>query len=103
MMTFEHKDFPNLSIRFTEKGMVVRVSLNIEKSMYKHLYPWVQKGEVFFVHFLEEELYEVNIHAVSNIYKRLLDRAMINCRKAKQKVLQEQINTLTYKQTTLNL
>lgn len=103
MMTFEHKDFPNLSIKFTEKGMTIRVSLNIEKSMYKHLYPWVQKGEVFFVHFLEEELYEVNIHAVSNVYKRLLDRAMINCRKAKQKVLQEQINKLTYKQTTLNL
>lgn len=103
MTEFENKNFPNLSVRFTQRGMVIRVSLNIEKSMYKYLYPWVRKGEVFYVHFLEEEIYEVNIHAVSNVYKRLLERAMVNCRKAKQKVLQDQINELTHRQTTLNL
>jgi len=62
-----------------------------------------KRGEVFFVHFLEEEIYDVNIHFITNVYKRLLDQAMINCRNAKQKVLQEEINKLTYRQTTLNL
>lgn len=102
-MKFEHKGLPNLSVRFTEKGMKIRVSLNIEPAMVRYLYPWVAKGEFYNVHFLEEEIYEVNQYAVQNVYQRLLQRAMVNCRRAKQCSLQEQIQEIEYKQTKLNL
>ncbi len=102
-MRFEKKGLPNFSVRFTDRGMVIRVSLNIEPQMAKHLYPWVDKGGFYHVHCLEEEIFEVNKVAVKNVYQRLLNQIMVNCRKAKQKVLEEQINGIEYKQTKLNL
>lgn len=86
---------PNFHIEIHPNGAAVWVSLNIEPSMRKHLSPNnVFKGDQMYVYCLRKEMEVVNFKELENIYETLLNRAMINCREAKKKVLDEQIHKL---------
>jgi hypothetical protein len=92
---FTSDQFPNLHINFLSEGIEVVVSLNIEERMVPHLVQArVFKSKKFTTYVLKTILTEVTSMAVKGCYEWLLNRAMIDCREAKQKSLQCEINKL---------
>lgn len=95
---FTNKEQPNFHIEINAHGAKVWISLNIEKSMIKHLSPNnVFKAGKFWVYSLRRQLDQVNVIEVKKAHENLLKTAMINCRKAKQRVLEEQIQKINFK------
>lgn len=95
---FTHKSLPNLHIEVNVDGIKVWVSLNIEPSMKKYLSPNnVFKAEKRWIYCLRKEVDNLNFKTLENVYKELLNRSMINCREAKKKVLDKQIENLMCK------
>lgn len=88
------------SFTLTQEGLKISVSLNIKSPMVKYLQPQVRKSHKFYVHTVSATVKEINSISVYNTYKQLLGRAMINCRRAKQLVIKEEIRDLEYKQLT---
>lgn len=88
------------SFTFTPEGLKISVSLNIKPSMVKYLNPQVKRCPKFYVHVVSTTITEVNSISVYNTYNHLLNKAMINCRKAKQLALRDEIQNLKFKQLT---
>ena len=88
------------SFTLTQEGLKISVSLNIKPPMVKYLHPQVRKSHKFYVHTVSATVKEINSISVYNTYRQLLGRAMINCRRAKQLVIKEEIRDLKYKQLT---
>ena len=93
---------PGAMFCLTERGLEISVSLNIKSEMVKFLTPNVKKSKFFYVYTLRTTIQEINSISVSNTYNTLLGKAMANCRRAKQLVLQEEINRITWHQQQLN-
>lgn len=79
---------PNTSIDFTNRGMWIRVSLNIEPALAKYLSPNnVTKGKLRTVYglrsFIESDM--VCKTNLEQVHKMLLDNCMKNIRNAKEK------------------
>ena len=98
MIIFEHKSLPNVTLSIIGVGARLSVSLNVEPQMVKHLHPNCFKSEKLWVYSISMEIRDVNMYTVDAAYKTLLNRAMINCRKAKQKVLSHEIEALCVKE-----
>ena len=95
---FTHNTLPNFHIEVHPNGVTVWVSLNIEPEMKKHLSPNnIFKGEKLWVYALRKGVENLNFKTLETTYDELMNRAMINCRLAKKKALDEQIEKLTCK------
>ena len=95
---FTHNLFPNFHIEINPNGTTVWVSLNIEPEMKKHLSPNnIFKGDKLWVYALRKEVENLNFKTLETTYNELMNRAMINVREAKKKVLDEQIEKLICK------
>lgn len=95
---FTHDLFPNFHIEVHPNGVKVWISLNIEPEMKKHLSPNnVFKGEKLWVYALRKDVENLNYKTLEATYNELMNKAMINCREAKKKVLDEEIHKLTCK------
>jgi hypothetical protein len=88
------------SFTITPEGLKISVSLNIKPSMVKYLTPQVRRRSKFHVHVISVSIKEVNSISIYNAYNQLLNKAMINCRRAKQLALRDEIHNLTYQQLT---
>jgi hypothetical protein len=94
-LLFTNQSLPNFHIEINGNGAKVWVSLNIEPAMKKFLYSEnVFKADKLWVYALRKQLTVVNTVEINKAYEELLNKAMINCREAKQKVLQSQIDNL---------
>lgn len=92
---FESTLFPNLKVRFNALGCEVIVSLNIEKSMVKHLsHNNIYQGNKMLVYAYRKQLLEVNYKAILDTYNELLDKLQVKLREAKQKVLEDEIQAI---------
>lgn len=92
--------YENTSIQFTPIGMYVRVSVNISPELISFLSPNnVEKGETHWVYCLKHHIESKKICDVNfkHIQETLLNRCMISVRKAKQQLLQKEINMLSLK------
>ena len=95
---FTHNRFPNFHIEINSEGVVVWVSLNIEPDMRRYLdITKVYKAEKFHVYVVKRDVDFLNYHKLKNIYEEMMKEAMIDCREAKKKVLDEQIEKLMCK------
>lgn len=95
-MLFTQKNTPNFHVEINPDGAAVWVSLNITPAMVKHLSPNnVFKAEQMYIYCLRKQMDVVNFKQLETTYKTLLNRAMINCRIAKKKVIDEQILILS--------
>lgn len=93
---FTSDRFKNCHINFTKTGVEMVITLNIEKDMVPYLNP----NRVFFknkfnVYVLKSLIEEVNIRSIEGCYNWLMRRAMIDCREAKKKVIDEQIRKIS--------
>jgi hypothetical protein len=88
---FTHNTLPNCHIELTATGCWVWVSLNVERAMTQFLSPNNIYQRQLLVYALKEHIEVVTTRTVSDCYDRLLKQAMINCREAKMKVLEQQI------------
>ncbi len=92
--------YENTSIQFTPIGMYIRVSVNISPELIPFLSPNnVEKGETHWVYCLKHHIESKNICDISfkHVQETLLNRCMISVRKAKQQLLQKEINVLSLK------
>lgn len=95
---FESTLYPNLKVKFNGLGCEVIVSLNIEKSMIKHLSQNnIYKGNKMLVYAYRKQLTEVNYRNIVDTYNELLTKLQIKLREAKQKVLEDEILMLKEK------
>lgn len=84
----KHPWHPNTSIEFTANGVWMRVSLNVEPKVAKHLSPNnVTRGKQRTVYhlrsFIESDM--ICKHTMESVQRMLLDNCMNNIRKAKEK------------------
>jgi len=87
----------NTSFTFDASGMWVDLTLNITPSMKKYLSEAnIFKGKKHYVYRVRKHIDSVLINEknVKAIHEYLLGNAMIRCREAKQKVLEDEINQL---------
>jgi hypothetical protein len=87
----------NCSLNFHANGIKVRVSLNIEKGLLKYITrDKVSKGDKHYVYWCAKDipLKHCSAKNIENTYMYLLNNAMINVRKYKQYMLEEQINNI---------
>ena len=97
-MFFTNNSLPNFHLEINAYGAKVWVSLNIEPKMKKHLSPNnVFKSNKMLVYALRKQIREVNTVNIKKAHEELLNRAMINCRIAKQKALEREIGLLKEK------
>ena len=95
---FTHNSLPNFHIEVNPDGITVWVTLNIEPQMKKYLSPNnVFKGEKLWVYGLRKQVENLNFKTLETTYNELMNRAMINVREAKKKVLDAQIEGLICK------
>lgn len=94
-LTFTNNGLPNFHLEINSRGVKVWVSLNIEPAMKRHLSPNnVFKADKHWTYCLRKQLDVVSLNTVNSTHEELLTRAMILCREAKKKVLDEQITNL---------
>jgi hypothetical protein len=94
---FTAEAFPNSHIEFDSDGIKLRVSLNIEKSMRSYLSPNnVFAGDQRWVYSLCMRVENPCLTTLKATYELLMTRCMINCRLAKQSVLEHQIRLLVW-------
>lgn len=95
MKSFTNDLFPNCHINFNNKGLEMVISLNIEKEMIPYL-PEIRvfRSKKFYTYVVRSLIEEINITSVKGCYEFLLKKAMVDCREAKMKVLEKQINNL---------
>lgn len=87
--------FPNVHLELNAFGVVVSVSLNIEPKLRQYLSSNnVHKSNKFYVYMLKAQITTVNIESVNIVQRELLNKAMINVREAKRKLLLDEINKL---------
>ena len=94
MIQFTNQDYPNFHLDIHNDQLTVIVSLNITADMKPHLSPnLVFKSKKHLVYVLSSsiELSNVNEQKILSIANTLINKSMIHCREAKQKVLSEQI------------
>lgn len=92
---FTAEAFPNSHIEFNEEGVMLRISINIEKKMKPHLSKNnVFKAEKHWVYSLSKQIENPCFSTLKYTYNLLMTRAMISCRIAKQCSLQKEINQL---------
>ena len=95
---FTNNSLPNFHLEINAQGAKVWVSLNIEPQMKKHLSPNnIFKSNKMLVYALRKQINTVNTITINKAHEELLNRAMINCRIAKQKVLESEISLLKQK------
>lgn len=86
----------NATIEIRNGILYLVVSLNITPSMIQYQNPnRIQRGNVLWTYSMEQQLFHLKESYILLIYKRLLNKVMIHCRMAKQRVLQEEIIQLT--------
>ena len=92
---FTNTSLPNFHLEINSEGCKVWVSLNIEPLMKPFLSPNnIFKADKFWTYCLRKQITTVNSFTINQAYEELLNRAMINLREAKIKVLNNQINNL---------
>lgn len=92
---FTAESFPNSHIIFDSEGIILRVSLNIEKKMIPYLsINNVFKGKNYLVYSLSKRIENVSYLGLKHVYDLLMSRAMINCREAKCEILKKEIKQL---------
>lgn len=90
--------FPNIHLELNAQGCLVCVSLNIEVKLKQYLSPNnVYKSNKFWCYVLKQQINVVNIESVNIVQRELLDRAMINIRSAKIKMIGDQIKFIKNK------
>lgn len=95
---FTNKSLPNFHIEINSQGVKVWVSLNIEFKMKKYLSPNnIFKSNKMLVYALRKQINTVNTITINKAHEELLNKAMINCRIAKQKALESEIIILKNK------
>jgi lysyl-tRNA synthetase class I len=92
---FTAESFPNSHVEFNADGVILRISINIEKRMKPYLSRNnVFKAEKHWVYSLSKQIETPCYSSLKYTYNLLMTHAMINCRAAKQNVLQREINQL---------
>jgi hypothetical protein len=92
---FTNNSLPNFHLEVNAHGAKVWVSLNIEPNMKKYLSPNnVFKANKLYVFALRKQIEVVNVMTIKSTHEELLNKAMITCRMAKQKVLESEITLL---------
>ena len=91
-LLFRCEQYPNLTVNITPSGMDVHVTLNIEPEMRRYLKDNSYKADQLWVYHLHRKV--TSLSEVIPTYNTLLTRAMINCREAKRKVLDQEIRQL---------
>jgi len=98
----KNKEFhENTSFTFDATGMWIELTLNIKPNMKKYLSANnVFKGEKHYVYRVKKHIDSVLIteNNVKAVHEYLLGNAMMRCREAKQRVIQDEINTIKNKQ-----
>lgn len=90
--------FPNIHLELNAMGCVVCISLNIEAKLKPYLSSNnVYKSNKFWCYVLKQQINVVNSEAVNIVQRELLDKAMINIRSAKIKMLNDQIKFIKNK------
>lgn len=96
-LKFTSDEFKNFHLNIVDNGIEVVVSINIEPGII----PYLQHSDIrvfrknkFMVYVLKSIITEINPVSVNNCYNFLLIKAMIDCREAKQKLLQSQIENI---------
>jgi len=87
----------NTTFEFTGAGMIIHLSLNINKDISKHLPSnLIFRGEKMLTYKLKYHLESKYIHRVSvqKVHDHLLKNAMRNIREAKIKVLEGEVKSL---------
>jgi len=92
---FTHGTLKNCHIELISTGCIVWVSLNVTEAMTEHLSPNnVYKAEKRLIYALKKPVEDVCTRTISDAYDELMKKCMINCRKAKIKVLNQEIINL---------
>ena len=92
---FTCDSLPNVHLELTALGVNVCVSLNIEPKLRKYLSPNnVHKANKFYIYMLKCPITIVNSESVNIVQRELLNKAMINVREAKKKILEDEIVVL---------
>ena len=97
MIQFTNSDYPNFHIDIHNDQLTVTVTLNISVDMKPHLSPnLVVKAKKHLVFMLKSTtpLSNLNEQKILSIANTLINKAMISCREAKQKVLSSQIEKI---------
>lgn len=96
MIQFTHKKLPNSHIQIEGNKIYLRVSLNVEPTVKKHLSPNnIFKGDKMWVYSIREKLTIVSENEIISIYTTLINRAMVNIRQAKKRAISNEIKQLT--------
>ena len=97
MIQFTNNDYPNFHISVHNEDFIILVSLNITTDMKPFLSPnLVVKSKKHTVYLLQTKLpiNGSNEQIILSKANKLINTAMINCREAKQKVLEAQISKI---------
>jgi hypothetical protein len=87
----------NTTIEFTEAGLKVTVSLLISSKLKNYLHPnFVFKASKHYVYVVFKHIpsSEITKTRVYDVQSYLLHNAMINCREAKKKMIDDQIKRI---------
>lgn len=94
MIKFTCKEHPNFHVKFDDDKLHITVTLNVSPDMTKFLKKeQLVKMPKYWVYFQKAvvELSKMNESRILSIANKLLDKCMIDCRVAKQQVLQFEI------------
>jgi hypothetical protein len=94
------KLYSNTTLNFICTGMILEVSLNIDNKLKKYLYKGnVYKGDHMYIYKLKKEILSKNINNsnIQFVHDTLLKQCMVNIRKAKIQVLNDEIKMLKKK------
>ena len=99
MIQFTNQDYPNFHINIHNDDLIVVVTINITADMKPFISPnLIFKANKRLTHVLKTvvPLVNMNEQRILSIANNLINKAMINCREAKQKVIDQQIERIKY-------